>query len=114
VTGALDAALGYAARGWPVSPWATRGNRKFPLSGHGHGRDENTVRERRVELRKVAQTRIAVIEKHARSGLERISSEVQIELLVHGMSETALRLLEQATEGPADADINGAGGRRRA
>jgi putative DNA primase/helicase len=32
----LDAALGYAARGWPVSPWATRENRKFPLSGHGH------------------------------------------------------------------------------
>jgi hypothetical protein len=36
VTSALDAALGYAARGWPVSAWATRGNRKFPLSGHGH------------------------------------------------------------------------------
>jgi putative DNA primase/helicase len=36
MTGPLDAALGYAARGWPVSPWATRGNRKFPLSGHGH------------------------------------------------------------------------------
>ena len=36
-----------------------------------------------------------MIEKHARSGLERISSEVQIELLAHGMSETALRLLEQ-------------------
>jgi putative DNA primase/helicase len=36
VTGALDAALGYAARGWPVSPWGTRGNRKFPLTGHGH------------------------------------------------------------------------------
>src|SRR5205823_10615072 len=28
--------LGYEARGWPVSPWARRGNRKFPLSGHGH------------------------------------------------------------------------------
>ena len=36
MTGALDAALGYAARGWPVSPWGTRGNRKFPLTGHGH------------------------------------------------------------------------------
>ena len=34
--GALEAALGYAARGWPVSPWGTRGNRKFALTGHGH------------------------------------------------------------------------------
>src|SRR6202040_2160225 len=36
MTGPLDAALGYAARGWPVSPWITRGNRKFPLTEHGH------------------------------------------------------------------------------
>jgi hypothetical protein len=36
VTGAIDAALGYAARGWPISPWGTRGNRKFPLTEHGH------------------------------------------------------------------------------
>jgi hypothetical protein len=33
---ALGAALGYAALSWPVSPWATRGNRKFPLTSHGH------------------------------------------------------------------------------
>jgi putative DNA primase/helicase len=32
----LDHALDYAARGWPVSPWVTRGNRKFPLTEHGH------------------------------------------------------------------------------
>ena len=25
-----------AARGWPLTPWMTRGNRKFPLTGHGH------------------------------------------------------------------------------
>jgi putative DNA primase/helicase len=36
MTGALEAALSYAARGWLVSPWATRGNRKFPLVEHGH------------------------------------------------------------------------------
>jgi putative DNA primase/helicase len=32
----LNCALDYAARRWPVSPWATRGNQKFPLTGHGH------------------------------------------------------------------------------
>jgi Bifunctional DNA primase/polymerase, N-terminal len=36
MTGALDDALGYAARGWPVSPWGTSGDRKFPLTEHGH------------------------------------------------------------------------------
>lgn len=30
------AALDYALRGWPVSPWRTLGNRKFPLTAHGH------------------------------------------------------------------------------
>lgn len=33
---AIDAALRYVKRGWPVSPWAARGNRKFPLTEHGH------------------------------------------------------------------------------
>jgi hypothetical protein len=59
-----------------------------------HGRGENAVRERRVELRKVAQTRIAAIEKSARQEIERISSEAQIELLAHGMSEHARQLLD--------------------
>jgi hypothetical protein len=60
-----------------------------------YGRGENAVRERRVELRRVGQTRIAAIEKTARQEIERISSEVQIELLAHGMSELALKLLEK-------------------
>jgi hypothetical protein len=33
---ALAAALGYAARGWPVSPWRQQGDAKFPLTDHGH------------------------------------------------------------------------------
>jgi hypothetical protein len=33
---APDHVLDKAARGWPLSPWMTRGNRKFPLTEHGH------------------------------------------------------------------------------
>lgn len=59
------------------------------------GRGENASKERRAELRKVAQTRIASDEKLAHTEIERLSSEVQIELLAHGMSPVALALLEQ-------------------
>jgi hypothetical protein len=65
------------------------------LACHWHSRGENASKERRAELRKVAQTRIAAIEKQARTEIERISSEVQIELLAHGLSPTAQALLEQ-------------------
>jgi hypothetical protein len=44
------------------------------IGWRSHG--ENAVRERRVELRRVAQTRIAAIEKSARQEIEWISSEV--------------------------------------
>jgi putative DNA primase/helicase len=37
----LDAALKYAGHGWPVSPWSQRGDKKFPLTPHGH-RDATT------------------------------------------------------------------------
>jgi hypothetical protein len=60
-----------------------------------HSRGENAVKERRAELRKVAVTRVAAMEKQARTEIERKSSEVQIELLAHGMSLTARELLEQ-------------------
>jgi hypothetical protein len=42
----------------------------------------------------MAQTRIAVVEKAAWQEIARISSEAQIELLAHGMSEHARQLLE--------------------
>lgn len=33
---ALAAALGYAHGGWPVCPWGQDGNKKYPLTDHGH------------------------------------------------------------------------------
>src|SRR5262245_43266202 len=30
------AAIEYIDRGWPVCPWRQRGNKKFPLTKHGH------------------------------------------------------------------------------
>ena len=36
MTGPLDAALDYARRGWLVSPWRQIGNKKHPLTEHGH------------------------------------------------------------------------------
>jgi putative DNA primase/helicase len=35
VSDVLDAVLGYAGRGWPVCPWASRDGRKWPLTEHG-------------------------------------------------------------------------------
>jgi putative DNA primase/helicase len=32
----VSAALAYAERGWPVCPWASAGDRKYPLTTHGH------------------------------------------------------------------------------
>jgi hypothetical protein len=32
----IDAALDYARRGWPVCPWKSVGDKKFPLTEHGH------------------------------------------------------------------------------
>jgi hypothetical protein len=51
-----------------------------------YSRGENASKERRAELRKIAVTRIAPIEKQARAEIERISSQAQIELLAHGLS----------------------------
>lgn len=65
------------------------------LAINWYGRGENASRERRVELRRVAQTRIQAIEKTARHEIERTYSEAQIELLAHGMSEYARQLLDK-------------------
>jgi hypothetical protein len=60
-----------------------------------YGRSENASRERRVELRRVAVTRIAAIEKEARAAIEEMSAEVQTELITKGMSEVARALLAE-------------------
>jgi hypothetical protein len=61
----------------------------------GYGRSENASRERRVELRRVAVTRIVAIEKEARATIEEMAAEVQTELITNGMSEVARALLAQ-------------------
>lgn len=71
---------------------------KFAPSLHlnWNNRGENAVRERRAELRAVAKTRIAAIEKEARVKIERYSVELHTEVLAHGLtSEAARSFLEQ-------------------
>lgn len=52
-------------------------------------RGENGLKERRVELRKVAQTRIAALEAKAKSEIERRSLEIQTQLLAAGLDTGA-------------------------
>jgi hypothetical protein len=81
-------------------------------------RGENAIKERRSELRKAAQTRIAAIEKDALVQIERETLEAETELLKNGMtSDTARAFLENLTPieqlmlsfdeiaGPADASL---------
>jgi hypothetical protein len=64
------------------------------LNCYWHGRGENGSKDRRNELRKVATTRIAAIEKAAIAEIERQGAEIQTRLLAIGMSEEAAGLLE--------------------
>ena len=65
------------------------------IQAQWYGRGENASKERRAELRKVAQTRIAAIEKEAKATIEKRSVEVQTALLAGGLeSEAARRFLE--------------------
>jgi hypothetical protein len=52
-------------------------------------RGENAVAERRAELRRVAQTRIAAIEKAALTEIERRSVELQQQVIVSGLTSDA-------------------------
>jgi hypothetical protein len=54
-----------------------------------YDRGENAVGKRRTELRFVAKSRIAEIEKTARSAIERVSLEVQTEILRTALGSAA-------------------------
>ena len=55
-------------------------------------RGENGSKERRTELRKMAVTRIAAMEKAARTAIESNSVEVQTELLAGGLTTDAAKI----------------------
>jgi hypothetical protein len=54
-----------------------------------HGRGENAVNERRAELRAVAKTRIAAVEKAACTKIEMSCLDMQTQVLAHGLSSAA-------------------------
>ena len=54
-----------------------------------HGRGENAIRARRVELRLVAKARIAAIEKAACTQIELRCHDAQSRILAHGLSSAA-------------------------
>lgn len=56
-----------------------------------YGRGQNAVAQRRVELRRVAKTRIAAIEKEAVTKIERQSLEAQTQVLALGLESQAAR-----------------------
>jgi hypothetical protein len=61
------------------------------LSLGWYRRGENAVKERRTELRKVATTHIAALERAARSEIERRSVEVQTQLIAGGLTSSAAK-----------------------
>jgi hypothetical protein len=46
-----------------------------------------------LELRKVAQTRIAAVEREARAKIEHMSADAQVELIANGLRDAAKALL---------------------
>lgn len=56
------------------------------------GRGENALRDRRVELRRAAKSRIEAIEAEAVARIERESLRAQTEVLAHGLESEAARI----------------------
>lgn len=56
-----------------------------------YGRGQNAVASRRAELRKVAKSKIAVIERETHTKIERISLAAQTEVIANGLVSVAAR-----------------------
>lgn len=63
---------------------------------HWSSRGENASKERRAELRRVATTRLAALEREAKAAIERASLEVQTRLLAGGLDTDAARAFLEA------------------
>ena len=71
---------------------------KLSLSWHSRG--ENALKDRRAELRKVAQTKIAAIEAQAIAEIERQSVEVQTQLVAGGLGSASAVAFLESMPGP--------------
>jgi hypothetical protein len=66
------------------------------ISFNWYGRGENAVRSRRVELRRMAISRIQAIEQEARTKIEQLSLMAQTEVIANGLeSDAAKTFLEK-------------------
>jgi hypothetical protein len=90
------------------------------ISASWYRRGENAIKERVVELRKVASTRINADAKAAKTAIERASLEVQEQLLVAGLESDEAREFLDAMPTPEAllpplrlAEIEKAGSRSR-
>jgi hypothetical protein len=59
------------------------------ISLNWYGRGENAIKERRAELRAVAKSRIAAIEKAACTKIEMACLEAQAQVIAHGLTSAA-------------------------
>jgi hypothetical protein len=66
------------------------------------GRGENLMKDRRAELRRVAQTKIAAIEAQAVAEIERQSVEVQTRLVAGSLGSASAVAFLEAMPGPAE------------
>lgn len=56
-----------------------------------YGRGENAIKDRRVELRQVARTRLEALERHAITEIEKSCVETETQLIAGGLTTDAAR-----------------------